>query len=177
VAGDRHRYKVAGAGASHRASSPGLADAPHDFGVARGPARGDRLQRLPDATLEDRSLHVQRQFKYALRLLDISDHPGDPAPEFGVGRLELRLREACPQALGQRLRILAELDGADALARGGDQDPSQCTGHDGMADGLAVHAGGPDRIDEFAVSLRVAARDGLPAPLGKACGVGRNSVR
>ncbi|ODU01308.1 MAG: hypothetical protein ABS89_07555 [Thiobacillus sp. SCN 63-1177] len=87
---------------------------------------------MPDAALKNRSPDVQRQIKYALRLLDISDHPGDPALECGVGRRQPRLREACPQAFGQGLRIITKFDGAHPFAGGGDADPTQRAGLGGV---------------------------------------------
>ena len=60
-----------------RARAVRRADARGDLGVARGRSGRNLAQRLPDALLERRAAHVERQVEAERRRLDEADHLGD----------------------------------------------------------------------------------------------------
>src|SRR5262249_39306588 len=84
VAGNSHRYCVGAAGLGHGAHSPGLADTASDLGIARCLADRDLAQHLPDALLEGRATHVERQVEADPRRLYEADHPGNELLEFAI---------------------------------------------------------------------------------------------
>jgi hypothetical protein len=64
--------------------------------------------------LKRRTAYIERQREVGLRALDLRHDRGNEALEIGVAVHELGVREAPLQAFDQRLRIVAEIDGADA---------------------------------------------------------------
>ena len=111
-----------------------------DLGVGRGRAGGNCAQRLPDPLLESGAADVERQVEPLARRLDEADDLGDRALERGVAADQLGAREAVLQVAHQRVGIVAEHDGANALVGGGDQDRAERGLADREADRRALAA-------------------------------------
>ena len=76
--------------------------------------------------LERGSPHVERQAESALRLFDETDNLRHDALEVFVSASEFRLRKAIPQGFDERLGLVAQLNCANSLRRGGHKDgPSE----------------------------------------------------
>ena len=103
----------------------GCPNALGDFRVACRGARRDRPQGLPDALLKSRALHIEWQIEPKCWRLDEADHPGHYMLEVWSPPMQLCLREAVLEIAYQRIGIVAEHDGADALVSGCDQDRAQ----------------------------------------------------
>ena len=125
VAGDRHRQRVGRAGAGDRAHRPWLADFPGDVGVGHRLPRRDFAQSPPDALLEGRAAHVERQIEPDPGRLDEADHPRHQGFEIAVAADQPGARESILKITDQGLRIVADQDGADALVAPGHQDRAQ----------------------------------------------------
>src|SRR5215510_12821166 len=115
MAGDRHRDDIRGAGLRYGARRPWPADAPGDLGVACRRAGGNRADGVPHALLEGGTANVERQVAAVRRRLDQADYLRHQLLEFCIAADQTRLREAILQSTDERLRIVAELDGADTL--------------------------------------------------------------
>ena len=140
VAGDRDRDPVRRAGLSDRAHGLRPADAPRDLGIARGRSARDLAQRLPDALLERGAAHVERQIEPLRRRLDEADHPRDHPLEALIAADQPGLRKAILKAAHERVRVVAELDRADALAGRRDEDRAERALADREADRGAIPA-------------------------------------
>jgi hypothetical protein len=80
---------------------------------------------LPDALLQSRTAHIERQIEADCRGLDEADHPGYQMLEVLVTTDESRFWKAVLQVAHQRLGVVAEQNGTDAPGSGCDQDRAQ----------------------------------------------------
>src|SRR6185437_5970403 len=110
------------------------ADALGDLAVAHRLADRDLSKGLPDALLERRAAQVERQVETDGGRLDEADDLGDQRLEHRIAADEAGLRKAVLKRAGQRIRVVAEQDGADAALAAGDQDRAERTFADGEAD-------------------------------------------
>src|SRR4030095_14990603 len=96
--------------------------------MGRGLPRRDLAQRAPDALLERRSSHVERQIdRGGLRCFDPADDARDPLLESGLAADQLRSGKAVLDLATQLRRIVAERDRADTALAGGDQNRTERT--------------------------------------------------
>lgn len=139
MAGNGHGNGVRRAGLRHGAHGLGSTDAPGDLRVARGRARRDFAQRTPDAFLERRSLHIQRQVQADRWRFDQPHHLGDPVFEFTVAPDDLGLGELVLQVAHQPLGVIAQQDRADAaLALGHQYGAQRALAHREADDGAGT---------------------------------------
>src|SRR5262249_21510395 len=103
-------------------------------------SRRDIADCFPHPLLERGAADVEREIEALRRRLDEADDLGHEPVEVLVPAEELRLGKAVLQAAHQRLRIVAELDGAHAFARRRDQDRTERALADGKANDVAVTA-------------------------------------
>ena len=75
--------------------------------------------------LEGGAADVERQIEILSGRLDETDDPSDGAFEIGVASDQFGARKTILQLARQRLRIVAEQDGADALIRRGDEHAAE----------------------------------------------------
>src|SRR5688500_3142103 len=91
---------------------------------------------LAQALATARAAHVERQVQTARGLIDEADHFGHPALERCIRSDQLGLGEDLLQVVDQPLRVVAELDCAEALLRRRDQNAAERAFPDAEADGL-----------------------------------------
>src|SRR5439155_997610 len=137
----RHRQRIRGARLGYRAHGPGPADAAGELGIAHARSGPDLAQRDPHLLLEQAAAKIERQFESVSRRLDPGDHARDPLLELPVRADQLRFREAPLQILHQRIRIVAERDGAYAALARGDENRAQPALAHGEVDRRAFAAG------------------------------------
>lgn len=84
MAGNGDRQRVGGTGLRHRPRGLWSADALGNLGVAGRGAWGNLPKRLPDALLEGRAAHIERQLKTQARCFRETDYLGHDLLEIGV---------------------------------------------------------------------------------------------
>ena len=134
MAWDGDRQRVGGASPCHGPHRARRADACGDIGVARGPARGNVAQRLPDPLLEGRAAHVQRQGQAQARCFDEAHHLRHQRLEGRIATDQLGLRKAVLQVVRQHFGVIAQQDGADAAIALRHQDGAERALADRKAD-------------------------------------------
>ena len=85
--------RVGGAGASDSAGRGQWADPTGQLRVAHGPFYRDCAKLLPDAALERRTAHIEREMKSFSRLVHEADHLGQIVVDDGLVRDELGLEK------------------------------------------------------------------------------------
>ena len=108
MTGDGHGDLVGGAGPGDGPNGGGFADSRRDFGIARGLARRDVAQRLPDTMLKRRAAHIERKREPALWRFDKADDLGDQFFEVGVSADEIGLGKTILEVARQSLGIVAQ---------------------------------------------------------------------
>src|SRR5207247_865234 len=101
-----------------------LAQLAGDLAVGTGRAARDLEQLLPDAPLERRRAHVQRQVEVRQRPGQMAPHLLGPPGEGGVVARPRRGGELAPQLGLEGGVLVAEVDGADAAVGAGEQEPT-----------------------------------------------------
>src|SRR5258706_12080750 len=94
MAGDRHGQYILAASLGNGARAVRRADARRHLRVASGRTCGNLTKGRPDALLESRAAHVERQIESERRLLDETDHRRNGLLEGQVSAYEDRPREA-----------------------------------------------------------------------------------
>src|SRR5690606_38068414 len=135
VAGNRHRERIGGAGTRHGADRARHADPLGHRRVAAGLADRNLLQRLPDPLLERGAPDIERQVHADAGVLHPADALRDDLLEVRVAPDQVGPGEAVLQPAQQSLRIVAQLDRADAALALRDEDRAERTLADGEADG------------------------------------------
>ena len=141
VARDRHRVGVGRAGSGDGAHRSRRTDLLGDARVRLRLAGRDLAQRQPDALLEGRAAHVERQGEAVGRRLDQPDHLGHQLLVRRVAADQPRPRKPVLEVAHQRLGIVAEQDRGDTLGARRDEDGTERA----LADGEGQHLLGAAR--------------------------------
>src|SRR5687768_18305549 len=102
MARDGHRERVGATRLRHRADRCWRAETPRDVGVAPRRSRRDLAQGLPDALLEGRPAHIERQVDRRRRCLNQPNDLRDQFLETCIATDELRVRKAILQVSEDR---------------------------------------------------------------------------
>ena len=134
VAGNNDGDGIGGAGASHGADGPGIADAASNFGIGARLAAGNAPELFPNAALEGGAANVERDFAALGAGAEARDHSAGPGADAAGIFAEIGVREIVSQLAEEQGIGLAEHYGAHAARGGADQQAAQRRIHDGVAD-------------------------------------------
>src|SRR5205823_6995100 len=107
MTGNRDRDRVRRARARHRADGLRRADTLRQLRIGRGAPGGDLAQCLPDALLECRAAHVQRQVEAQPGRLDEADDLRDESLELPVAADHARVGESTLKVTRERIGLVA----------------------------------------------------------------------
>ena len=125
MAGNQERDGVGRACAGHCACGRGPADCGRDLLVAAGFAVRDRLELAPDAPLEGRGAHVERQIDVWRSAAQVLQERPHLCAQDAIVRPHDRIGEFRAQILFERAIAVTNHDPAHAARRGGKEQPSQ----------------------------------------------------
>src|SRR5487761_22480 len=129
------RNGIRGAGASDRANRSRLTYGASNLRIRTGRAVGNAAKFIPHAALKRSGLHVERQIEIRLLAAHAPDDFANPLAQILRVAVDFGSRIFARKSVFQSRIRIAQVNRADATARGGDQNASERARHNRVMDG------------------------------------------